>query len=136
MTRAADTRAWLKRLTLSLLIAALVGALGYLVTRAITTAYLFYQQQQFFQETASILQGGGVPALADSNLRELRLLVEALNAQYNRLSIQLGFAAAAISGIGSFIWLERRAARKETDDPWEDDARNQHRSRVPKERQT
>jgi hypothetical protein len=132
MTRAADTRAWLKRLTLSLLIAALVGALGYLVTRAITTAYLFYQQQQFFQETASILQGGGVPALADSNLRELRLLVEALNAEYNRLSIQLGFAVAAIGGIGSFIWLERGAAGEEIDALWEDDASDQGLSRSPK----
>ncbi|MCG8346463.1 MAG: hypothetical protein MI924_01620 [Chloroflexales bacterium] len=136
MTRSADTQDWLKRLALSLLIAGLVGALGYLVARAISTAYLFYQQQQFFQETASLLQGGGVPALADSNLRELRFLAEALNAQYHRLSIQLGFAAAAIGGIGCFVWLERRAAREETDDLWEDDARNQHLSRLPKERQT
>lgn len=109
MIRSEETRAWLVRLLLSLLIALTAGALGYLVARALSSAYLLYQQQQFIQETTGVLGGGGIEALANSNLRALRQTVAALEAQYTRLSIQIGFACAALAAVISYIWLERHA---------------------------
>lgn len=103
-------RDWLGRVALSLLLGVLVGLLGYLVARAFTTGYLFYQQQQFVQETLGVLRADGVESLGQSNLRELRQLVTALEAQYRRLSVQIGFACGALGAAISYIMFERMAA--------------------------
>lgn len=99
-------RAWVGRVMLSLGAALLAGVLAYLLARAITTVYLFYQQQQFVQETAAVLRGGGIEALANSNIRELRQQVAALEASYASLSMQVGFAAAALGAVLSYVWQE------------------------------
>ncbi|NJO05002.1 MAG: hypothetical protein HC876_05440 [Chloroflexaceae bacterium] len=108
---AADTRAWLGRVLLSVLLALTIGVLAYLLARAITTGYVLYQQQQLFQELGGVLQGGDIEALASSNLRTLRQRIEALNAYYAWFSVQIGFGAAALGAVGSYLWLEREAAR-------------------------
>lgn len=105
-----EIREWLGHLALSLLIGCVVGALAYLVARAGFTGYLLYQQQQFVQETVGLLRnGGGIEGLAGSNLRELRQQVEALDAQYTRLSVQIGLIMAALTAVASYIRLEYRA---------------------------
>ncbi|MCU0490594.1 MAG: hypothetical protein MUD01_03205 [Chloroflexaceae bacterium] len=101
-------RSWLNRVALSLLLALLVGGLSYLLARAATTGYLLYQQQQYFTTAADVVRGGDIEALGASNLRELRLLVRALDAQYTMLSAQIGFAGAAVAAVASYLWLERR----------------------------
>jgi hypothetical protein len=115
---AAANRAWLWRWLASLLLGIGIGLLSYLVARAGTTAYLLYQQQQFFQETVNLLRtNNSIESLANSNLREARMLVEALNARYHRLSLQIGFAAAAMSSILMYLWMERVAFAKSADEP-------------------
>jgi hypothetical protein len=109
MSFSPDTRAWLARVGLSLLIALAAGGLAYLVARAIGSVYLFYQQQQFYREVAELLRGGGVEALAGSNLRQLRRQVAQLNAQYNLVCAQIGFGCAAVAAAVSYLRLERRA---------------------------
>lgn len=104
------TRAWIVRLALSLLFAAVAGALAYLTTRAITSALLFANQQQFLRETAGALSGG-IAGLAGSDLRAMRLIVQQREAQNEQLSLLVGFAAAALTIAASYLWLEWRAAR-------------------------
>jgi hypothetical protein len=103
----ADVRGWLARIALSLAVALLAGTLAFLVARAVTGVTLFAQQQQFLSEAASALRGG-VPGLANSNLREARLQVQRLDAQNEQLSLLIGFAIAALSAVASYLWMERR----------------------------
>jgi hypothetical protein len=103
-------RFWLQRLLYSLLIGLLAGLLSYLVARACTSAYLLYQQQQFVQDTLGLLRGGDLRDLATSDLRDVRMLVDRLEAQYQRLSIQIGFAGAAAAAILSYLRMEYAAA--------------------------
>jgi hypothetical protein len=103
----ADLRGWLARIALSLAVALLAGALAFLVTRAFTEVSLLAQQQQFLSEAASALRGG-VPGLANSNLREARLQVQRLDAQNEQLSLLIGFAIAALSAVAIYLWMERR----------------------------
>ena len=103
----ADIRGWLARIALSLAVALLAGALAFLVARAVTDVTLFAQQQQFLSEAASMLRGG-VPGLANSNLREARLQVQRLDEQNEQLSLLIGFAIAALSAVVSYLWMERR----------------------------
>ncbi len=103
----ADVRGWLARIALSLAVALLAGTLAFLVARAVTDVTLFAQQQQFLSEAASALRGG-VPGLANSNLREARLQVQRLDAQNEQLSLLIGFAIAALSAVASYLWMERR----------------------------
>lgn len=110
MTFSAETRAWLIRVAISLLAAAVAGALAYLLARAAGRAYLLYQQQQAFRELGGLL-GGGIEGLASSNLRQARLLIAQLDARYSRISAQIGVIAACIVAIISYLWLERRAAK-------------------------
>lgn len=104
------TRAWIARLALSLLFAAVAGALAYLTTRAITSALLFANQQQFLSEAAGALRGG-IAGLAGSDLHAMRLLVQQREAQNEQLSLLVGFAAAALTSAASYLWLEWRAVR-------------------------
>ncbi|HEY3230996.1 MAG TPA: hypothetical protein VGJ87_17350 [Roseiflexaceae bacterium] len=103
----ADVRRWLARIALSLAVALLAGTLAFLVARAVTDVTLFAQQQQFLSEAASALRGG-IPELANSNLREARLRVQRLDAQNEQLSLLIGFAIAALSAVASYLWMERR----------------------------
>ena len=98
---------WVQRLLIALLIGALAGGLAYLSARAISTAYLFTQERAFFQEASGILQGG-VAGLAAGNLREQRLRVEALQAEYQLFSATIGLGAALIIAAGAFLRLEQR----------------------------
>jgi hypothetical protein len=103
----ADLRGWLARVALSLAAALLAGALAYLVARAIGGVALLAQQQELLSEAAGALRGG-VEGLAGSNLREMRLRVQEIDARYERLSLLAGFAFAALAAAASYLWLERR----------------------------
>ena len=105
---AADQRGWLARVALSLAAALLVGALAYLVARAIGGVALLVQQQELLREAAGALRGG-VEGLAGSNLREVRLRVQQIDARYEQLSLLAGFASAALAAAASYLWMERRA---------------------------
>ena len=82
--------------------------LAYLVARAITSAALFVQQQQFLREVASALRGG-ILGLAGGNLHTIRLLVQQLDAQNEQLSALIGYAVAAVAVVASYVWLEWRS---------------------------
>ena len=105
---AVDLRGWLARVALSLAAALLVGALAYLVARAIGSVVLLAQQQELLREAAGALRGG-VEGLAGSNLREVRLRVQQIDARYEQLSLLAGFASAALGSAASYLWLERTA---------------------------
>jgi hypothetical protein len=107
-----ELRNWVGRLLLSLLLGVAAGLLAYLLARALTTAYLFYQQQQFFQASAEVLRGG-VEALAESDLRDLRQRVEALAARYHLLSMRVGFVVAVVAAALSYLVLSWRQLRAE-----------------------
>jgi len=102
-----DTRGWLARIALGLAFALLAGALAFLVARAIGGVILFAQQQEFLREAAGAMRGG-IPGLADGNLREMRLQVQQLDVQNERLSLLIGFAVAALAAVASYLWMERR----------------------------
>ena len=104
-----QTRAWLTRIAVSLLIAAVAGAMAYLIARAVTSVALFVRQQQFLQELAGAWRGG-IMGLAASNLRVVRLMVQQLDAQNEQLSLWIGFGVAAVAVVASYLWLEWRAA--------------------------
>jgi hypothetical protein len=104
---ASGLRGWLVRVALSLAAALLMGALVYLVARAIGGVALLTQQQELLREAAGALRGG-VEGLAGSNLREVRLRVQQIDARYEQLSLLAGFAAAALAAVASYLWLERR----------------------------
>jgi hypothetical protein len=93
---------------LSLAAALLVGALVYLVARAIGGVALLAQQQELLREAAGALRGG-VEGLAGSNLREVRLQVQQIDARYEQLSLLAGFVSAALAAAACYLWLERRA---------------------------
>jgi hypothetical protein len=105
---AAGARGWLARVALSLAAALLVGALAYLVARAIGGVALLAQQQELLREAAGALRGG-VEGLAGGNLREVRLRVQQIDARYEQLSLLAGFVSAALAAVASYLWLERRA---------------------------
>jgi hypothetical protein len=109
----ADLRGWLSRVAFSLASALLAGALAFLLARAVTSVLLFAQQQQFLREAAGALRGG-IAGLADSNLRDVRLRVQQLDAYNQQLSLLIGFAVAAVVVVASYIWLERRHSQDET----------------------
>jgi hypothetical protein len=104
------TRGWLARIGISLAVALLCGGLAYLVARAIGGVALFVRQQQLLREVASVFQGG-VEGLANSDLRAIRLLVRQIDARNEQLSLLIGFGAAALAVVASYLWLERRAER-------------------------
>lgn len=106
-----DTRSWLARIALSLLFALLAGALAFLVVRAIGGVILFAQQQELLREAAGAMRGG-ILGLADGNLREVRLQVQQIDAQNERLSLLFGFAIAALAAVTSYLWIERRAEER------------------------
>jgi hypothetical protein len=103
----ADLRGWLIRVGLSLAVALLAGALAYLIARAIGGVALLAQQQELLREATSALRGG-VEGLAASNLHEVRLRVQQIDARYEQLSLLAGFAAAALAAAASYLWMERR----------------------------
>jgi hypothetical protein len=105
-TTISTVRVWLLRLLIALLIGALAWGLAYLSVRAISTAYLFSQEQAFFQQAAGALQGG-VAGLAAGNLREQRLRVEALQAEYHLLSATIGLGVGLVAAAAAFLRLER-----------------------------
>ena len=106
-----DTRGWIARIALSLAFALLAGALAFLVARAIGGVILFAQQQEFLREAAGAMRGG-IPGLADGNLREMRLQVQQLDADNQRLSLLIGFAVAALAALASYLWMERRTENR------------------------
>jgi len=108
------TRGWLARIGISLVIALLCGGLAYLLARAITGVALFVRQQQLLREVASAFQGG-VEGLAGGNLRAVRLLVQQVDARNEQLSLLIGFGAAALAVVTSYLWLERRAAQAQAE---------------------
>jgi hypothetical protein len=110
LSGATDTRSWLARIALSLAVALLAGALAFLVARALLNVGLFAQQQEFLRQASGAFQGG-IMGLAEGNLRELRLRVQQIDAQNERLSLLIGFGTAALAAAASYIFLERRAAR-------------------------
>ena len=106
------TRGWLARIGISLTIALLCGGLAYLIARAITGVVLFVRQQQLLHEIVSAFQGG-VEGLAGGNLRAIRLLVQQIDARNEQLSLLIGFGAAMLAVVASYLWLERRATQAE-----------------------
>lgn len=90
----------------------LVGGLVYLVARAIGGVALLAQQQELLREAAGALRGG-VEGLAGSNLREVRLQVQQIDARYERLSLLAGFITAALATVASYLWLERSSVRSD-----------------------
>lgn len=102
-------RAWASRIALSIAVALAAGALAFLVARAVTSVLLFVQEQQFLSEVASTLRGG-LDELPNGNLHEIRQRVQALDARYLRLSLAVGFAVSGLAVVGTYLWLERRAA--------------------------
>ena len=102
-----DLRGWLARIAISLAAALLVGALTFLIARAITSVALFVQQQELLREASSALRGG-ILGLAESNLREVRLRVQQIDARNERISLLVGFAAAGLAAVASYLWLEQR----------------------------
>ena len=110
---AADLRGWLARVALSLAAALLAGALAYLVARAIGGVALLAQQQELLREAAGALRGG-VEGLAGSNLREVRLRVQQIDARYEQISLLVGFVSAALAAVASYLWLERRSVTSDT----------------------
>jgi len=107
-----NTHDWLKRMALSLAVASGVGAIAYLIARAVTSVMLFIQQQQFLSEISTVLQGD-IMALANTNLHAIRLEVQRLDAQNQVLSLRIGFAATIVAVVVFYLWLERRALTKE-----------------------
>ena len=107
-----EQRAWLLRVAISLAIALAAGIMAYLVARAIASVGLFVRHQQLLVEVGSALRGG-VEGLAAGDLRAVRLAVQQIDAQNEQLSLLIGFVAAAVAVVTSYLWLERRAARAE-----------------------
>ncbi|MBC8075915.1 MAG: hypothetical protein H7Y32_07570 [Chloroflexales bacterium] len=105
-----ETRLWLGRIALSLLIAAAAGGLVYVVARAGTSANLFYRQQQLLRDITAALQSGDIQQLATADVRARRQQLRALAEDYNRLSAQAAIIAAGIAAVAGYIVLERRAA--------------------------
>jgi hypothetical protein len=103
----ADMRRWLARVALSLVVALLAGALAFLIARAAGSVALFAQQQDLLREASSALRGG-VEALGAGNLREVRLQVQQIDARNERMSLLIGFGAAGLAAVVTFLWLERR----------------------------
>lgn len=106
------TRDWFKRIALSLGGALGVGVLAYLIARAVTSVLLFIQEQQFLSAVSTAV-GGDIMALATTNLHEIRLEVQQLDAQNQLLSVRIGFAAALVAAVVLYLWLEKRALAKE-----------------------
>jgi hypothetical protein len=107
-----DLRGWLARIAASLLVALLAGALAFLVARAVTGVALFAQQQELLREASSALRGG-ILGLAESNLHEVRLRVQQIDARNEQLSLLAGFVAAGLAAVASYLWLERRTGSRE-----------------------
>jgi hypothetical protein len=104
----AETRAWLARVALSAGIALAAGLVAYLVARAVAGVALLAQHQQLLGEVAGAFRGG-IDALAGGDLRELRRAAQQIEARAQRNSLLIGFAAAALAVVISYVWLERRA---------------------------
>ncbi len=83
------------------------------MARAILNVGLFAQQQEFLRAAAGAFKGG-IMGLGEGNLRELRLRVQQLDAQNERLSLLIGFASAALAAVASYIFF--RATR--VSGPW------------------
>jgi hypothetical protein len=98
---------WAGRVLVSLAMALAVGAMAFLIARAIGSVALFWQQQQFLAEVAGALRGG-IEGLGQTNLRAVRLEVQRLDAQYLRVSLATGFGAAGITAVAGYVWLELR----------------------------
>jgi hypothetical protein len=104
-----ELAAWGKHLLISLVAALLVGGLAYSAARAATSAHLLYQQRQLVEQTAAVMRGGDITALAGSgNLREMRREGEERAARYHRLCIQAGIAAATLTALVTYLWIERQ----------------------------
>lgn len=101
--------AWLRRVGLALAAALGAGALAFLVARGVGAVVLFVQHQQLLREVAGVV-GGGIEGLAGADLRAVRLQLQLLDAEYERLSLLLGTAAAAAAAVATYVRLERRAA--------------------------
>ena len=110
MISSADTRAWLGRIALSVLIALAVGGLVYVVARAGTSVDLIRRQQALFRDITAALQSGDVQQLAAANIRARRQELRALETGYNQISAQAAIAAAGIAAVAGYIVLERRAS--------------------------
>lgn len=102
----AETRIWLRRVALSLLIGLAIGLIAWLAARGILGVLLFAREQQLLADLAGALSGG-IEGLAGSNLRAIRLRVQALAAEYDRISLLVGLAAGGISWLLAYIRAER-----------------------------
>lgn len=102
-----ELRQWLTRIALSGVCGVSVGGLAFLIARAVTNVLLFVRHRQFLGEVAGALSGG-VEGLAGGNLRAVRLLVQRIDAEYELLSLMIGFGVAAVVAVGSYVWLEWR----------------------------
>jgi hypothetical protein len=102
---------WLGRVALSLAIALLAGALAFLLSRAAGNVLLFLRQQEMLREVAGALQGG-IEGLGASNLREVRQRLQAIDARNEQISLLIGFAAAGLAAVASYLWLERRSGER------------------------
>ncbi|GAB4214622.1 MAG: hypothetical protein OHK0022_53430 [Roseiflexaceae bacterium] len=103
---------WLRRIALSLLAALVCGALAFLVARGIGGALLFAQQQQVLVEVVGAAQGG-LETPPSGDLRALRKRLQEQDAQYEQISLFVGFAAAGLAAAGCYLWLELRDAKNQ-----------------------
>ncbi len=103
-------RAWLRRVVLSLLLAAAAGLLTLLVARGISGAWLFIEHQELVRAAAATLRNG-IEGLPSADLRAARLRAEQSEAMHMRIGMAVAFAVAALTAAGSYLWLEQRAAR-------------------------
>jgi hypothetical protein len=97
--------AWLRRVVWALAAALAAGALVFLAARGVGALALFAQHQQLLREVAGTL-GGGIEGLATGELRAVRLQLQRLDAEYERLSLLAGAAAAALAAVATYLRLE------------------------------
>ncbi|HMP43075.1 MAG TPA: hypothetical protein PKA05_22060 [Roseiflexaceae bacterium] len=106
----ATTRHWIQRIVLSLAAALAIGILAYLVARGMLGAWLLYDQQEQLRSMAGALRSG-IDELPAADLRAMRLQIAILEAQHLRISMSIGFLAAAIAAVLSYIWQESGVQR-------------------------
>ncbi|MCS7288085.1 MAG: hypothetical protein NZ699_03020 [Roseiflexus sp.] len=105
-------RAWMRRVALSLVFAAAVGLLVFIVARGISGALLFVEHQELLRSAAAAVRTG-IEGLPTADLRTARLRAERSMDLHTQIGLLCAFAAAALTAVGSYLWLEQRAARND-----------------------
>lgn len=101
------TRGWLRRLLVAAAIGLGVGFLVFLAVRGIGGAVLLVQQRELLAGVAGAL--GSLDSPPATDLRSIRLQLQALDALYWQRSIAAGIVVGAVGAIAAYLRAEHRA---------------------------